>query len=166
MKQSIILLLFIGSLLQSSCYSFKGISIDYTKVKTFSIGEFPNNALNVVPALSQDFREALRLKIINESRLNSVSANGDVIFDGEITGFDITSVAPQPGETTQFSRLTIRVNVEFTNQMDEKQNFKNSFSWFEDFESSVNLLDVQDDMIININERLVEDIFNKAFTNW
>lgn len=165
MRNTIVILL-IGAILFPSCYSFKGISIDYTKVKTFSIGEFPNNALNLVPGLSQDFREALRLKIINESRLNSVSENGDVQFDGEITGYDISAVAPQPGETTQFNRLTIRVNVEFTNQADEAQNFKSSFSWFEDFSSTENLADLQDDMIVNINERLVEDIFNKAFTNW
>lgn len=150
----------------ASCYTFKGVSIDYTKVSTFSLGDFPNNSSNVVPTLSQDFREALRLKVLSESRLGSTTANGDVEFNGSISSYAITSVAPQAGETTQFNRLTITVQVEFINNTDPEQNWKQSFNWFTDYDANENLANVQDDLHTEILETLVENIFNKAFTNW
>jgi hypothetical protein len=75
-------------------------------------------------------------------------------------------VAPQPGETTQFNRLTISLQVEFTNQTDPEQNWKNTFSWFADYGANENLNSVQDDLHEVIFTQLTENIFNKAFTNW
>ena len=161
-----ILLLFTVSIVIASCYTFKGISIDYSKVSTFSLGSFPNNSTNVVPTLSQDLREALRLKILSESRLGSTTANGDVEFNGTITGYRVSSVAPQAGETTQFNRLTITVQVDFVNNTDPAQNWSQSFNWFSDYEATENLVNVQDDLHEIIITELVENIFNKAFTNW
>lgn len=158
--------IFIVLIFVASCYTFKGISIDYTKVSTFSLGDFPNNSSNVVPTLSQDIKEALRLKILSESRLGSTTANGDVEFNGTITGYRISSVAPQPGETTQFNRLTITVEVEFINNTDPEQDWKQSFNWFADYDANENLPNVQDDLHEEIITELVENIFNKAFTNW
>ena len=37
---------------------------------------------------------------------------------------------------------------------------------FSDFGSSVNLIDVQDDLIDAIQEEMIEKIFNKAFNDW
>jgi hypothetical protein len=150
----------------SSCYTFKGISIDYSKVNTFSMGEFPNNAPNVVSTLSQDFRQALQLKVISESRLGSTKGEGDVEFNGTITGYAITSVAPQPGETTAFNRLTITMQIEFINNTDVEQNWTQSFNWFADYDANENLANVQDDLHETILTEIVENIFNKAFTNW
>mgnify|MGYP007091051839 CR=1 FL=1 len=42
----------------SISYKFNGASIDYTKVKTISIKDFPNQAPLVYPPLSQEFTEA------------------------------------------------------------------------------------------------------------
>jgi hypothetical protein len=154
------------TVLIASCYTFKGISIDYAKVSTFSLGNFPNNSQNVVPTLSQDFREALRLKVLSESRLGSTTANGDVEFNGSINNYQITSIAPQPGETTQFNRLTITIQIEFINNTDPEQNWKQSFNWFSDYDANENLPNVQDDLHEEIITELVENVFNKAFTNW
>ncbi|NJN78954.1 MAG: hypothetical protein HC803_12065 [Saprospiraceae bacterium] len=163
--KKILPILFVTVLI-ASCYTFKGISIDYTKVSTFSLGDFPNNSTNVVPTLSQDFREAMRLKVLSQSRLGSATANGDVEFNGSITGYQITSVAPQPGETTQFNRLTITVQVDFVNNTNPEQNWSQSFNWFADYGANENLPNVQDALHETIITELVENIFNKAFTNW
>ena len=154
------------TILIASCYTFKGVSIDYTKVSTFSLGSFPNNSTNVVPTLSQDFKEALRLKILSESRLGSTTANADIEFNGSITGYQITAVAPQAGETTQFNRLTITVQIDFVNNTDPEENWSQSFSWLADYDATKNLPDVQDALHDEIITQLTENIFNKAFTNW
>ena len=150
----------------TGCYSFKGISVDYATTKTFSITTFDNNTRNIVPTLAQDLTEALREKILNDTRLTSTTANGDVQFSGEIVRYDITNVAPKAGETITANRLTIGVRIEYENLIDEKQNFTQTFEQFQDFNTSENLNDIQDGLIANINTELVELIVNAAFSNW
>ncbi len=146
-------------------YSLRGISIP-ENVNTFYVEDFENVADNVVATLSQDFTQLLRDKIRNESRLNPDDTDPDIEFSGQIIDYSVTSVAPQPGETSAFNRLEIRVAVEFVSNKDEEENWKKNFSFFNDFPSDQNILDVQEDLINNINDQLVEDIFNHAFTNW
>ena len=44
--------------------------------------------------------------------------------------------------------------------------FSQNFTRFRDYDSSLSLNDVEEALIKQINEELVEDIFNKAFVNW
>ena len=83
-------------LIAASCsisYKFNGASIDYTKVKSISISEFPNQAPLVYPPLSQLFTEKLKDKYIRQTRLKQVSQNGDLALEGEITGYELTPQA-------------------------------------------------------------------------
>ena len=83
----------------NACYSFRGISIDPT-VSTYYVEQFTNNALNAQPALAQRFAEDLKEKIRTESRLILDDTDPNVEFKGIIVRYDVTSEAPQPGETT------------------------------------------------------------------
>jgi len=150
---------------QSSCYSFKGISID-PNIKTFYITIFDNLSNDSPPTLGQDFTEVLRDKIRNESRLNLKDTDPDIDFTGSISSFRVSAEAPEPGETTSFNRLTITVSVDYVNNRNEDNKWKRSFSYFANFNANQNLLDVQDQLINTINEQIVEDIFNFAFTDW
>jgi hypothetical protein len=44
--------------------------------------------------------------------------------------------------------------------------FEQTFSRFRDYDSGLSLSDVEEALMKQINEELVEDIFNKAFVNW
>ncbi len=68
----------------SISYKFNGASIDYTKVKTITIKDFPNQAPLVYPPLSQKFTEALKDIYIRQTRLQLVGSNGDLDLEGEI----------------------------------------------------------------------------------
>jgi len=138
------------------------------EVNTFYVSPFEfNDQIENAPAtLNEDFTQALKDKITGESRLNFTDTDPDIEFSGNIRGFRVTSVAPQPDETTAFNRLEISVSIDFVNNQDEEQNWNSSFSFFNDYPSESNLLDIQDELITNIQEQLVEDIFNKAFTSW
>jgi lipopolysaccharide assembly LptE-like protein len=150
----------------SSCkYSFTGIGIP-ADVRTFYVSPFEVTAANAEPILSQTFSDALRDKIQTESRLTQSETDPHCEFKGSITRYQVSSVAPQPGELTAFNRLDVTVNVDFINNKDETQSWKQSFSYFSDFSSDQNFLSIQDGLIETINNQLVEDIFNKAFTNW
>ena len=64
------------------------------------------------------------------------------------------------------NRLKISVRIEFTDSKDEERNWKKTFSQNREFDAGVNLLSVQDDLIEQIFDDIVEDIFMSAFTNW
>jgi Lipopolysaccharide-assembly len=149
----------------SSCYSFKGISIP-NEVKTFSVKKVELRASNAPPALAQLFSERLRQKIRNESRLVENNDNPDVVFAGAITTYDVLAVAPQPGERSGQNRLNVEISIDYSNAQDEKQNWQQTFSQGAPFPATQNLLSVQEALLTDINNRLAEDIFNRAFTNW
>ena len=149
----------------SGCYSFRGITIP-AEAETFFVSELTNRTPTAPADIGQTFSETLKQKLLNQSRLNFSEIDPDLSFKGEVTRFSVTSVAPQPGEFTAFSRLDIGVKISYESRLDEEDNWDNSFSFYQDFERDQNLLDLQDQLIATIFQQLVEDIFNKAFTNW
>lgn len=162
---SIIAFLLLIPFLLNQCYSLRGISID-PNVKTYFVGQFKNNATNAPPTLHQNFTEALKEKIRTESRLIYADTDPDIEFKGAIVDFRVSSEAPQPGELTALNRLTITTAIEYIDHKDEKKGWKSNFSFFYDFPSSQDLLSIQEDAISVISNQMMEDIFNKAFTNW
>lgn len=151
----------------NGCYSFRGVSIP-AEVMTFNIEDFDisNRALKAPRQLGAVFTDQFKRKILQESRLNFSDTNPDIQFSGEISQYAIRSVAPQPDETTAFSRLDITVNVDYVDFKDEENNWNKSFSDFKNFERDVNFLDVQDQLVKEIFNQISEDIFNQTFSNW
>ena len=147
-------------------YSFTGISIDYNKVKTFTVEYFPNRARLVNPNLSQFFTEAIIDKLTRQTSLNMVSQGGDIEYSGQITGYETRPMNIQQGDVAAQTRLTITVNVKFVNNSDSEQDFEKSFSAYSDFSSTSLLSDVEDSLMDEIVEKLVEDIFNASLAIW
>lgn len=166
---AIVILLGVLVLLNScGMYSFTGASIS-PNVKTISISYFPNNAQFVQPTFSQKFTDALRDKFTTQTNLIIINKGGDLNIEGEITSFDPNQpVAIQGGadQTASLYRLTITVNVRFTNNKDEKQNFETAFTEYKDYGRDTRFSDVEEQLIGEINEKLVQNIFNKAVVNW
>lgn len=155
--------------LSACAYKFNGASTE--GLKTIVVRVFENNAPLVVPTLSNDLTEAIKTRIRNQTRLSINANEGDAIFEGKITGYDIKPVAIQNNNqpTSGANRLTITVSVKYTNNVKdhEKESFEESFTRFFDF--PVNGAPVQSLLpgaIDNINKQLTEDIFNRAFAQW
>jgi len=146
-------------------YSFTGASIA-EDIKTVSVKTFQSYAPLANANLSQTFTEALKDKFLSQTNLDLVTKNGDLQFEGSITGYNVTSVAIQGNETAALNRLTITVKVKFTNTKDSNLDFETNFARYTDYESSQNLGSIEDGLIVEINEQLTQDIFNKAVSNW
>ena len=146
-------------------YSFSGASIP-AEAKTVSVQYFPNHAQLVNPMLSNNFTNALRDAMTNQTTLDMVENGGDIAFEGEITDYKTTPVAITSGQTAAMNRLTVTVQVRFSNRIDDTKNFEQSFSRYEDYPSDQDLNSVQESLTSTIIEQLVEDIFNKALVNW
>jgi len=166
MKNNLILfLLIITGYTSCGIYSFTGASIP-PEAKTFSVDYFKNNAPNFNPNLSQQFTELLQTKLSSQTRLNLTDGKGDLQFKGQIVDYSVSPVALLADETVAQNRLTIKVKVDFINEFEEKQNFSQTFSRYQDYPAQKLLTEVEPDIVPVILELLTDDIFQKAVVNW
>ncbi len=146
-------------------YSFTGASIP-PEARTISVQHFPNNALLVEPTLSTAFTTALRDRFMNQTSLNMIEMNGDLAFEGEIIDFKTEPMAIQSDQTAALNRLTISVNVRFFNKFEESNSFETRFSRYDDYPSDADFNAVKDNLVRDIVDMLVDDIFNRSVVNW
>lgn len=160
--------LFLVSLLScSACkiYKFKDVSIP-PEVKTVRIQYIENKARFVNPQLSPQLTDKLRQKVNNQTRLTQIQGD-DAHYDikCEITGYDVTTagISQQQAAT---NRLVVTVNVVFKNRLDEKKNFEAPVSRNFDFSANLSLDQAQAQLTPTIIQNMVDEIFNRIFSNW
>ena len=125
-------------------------------------------APTVNPQLSALLTEKLYDQVMSSTSLVAEKFDGDMAFEGIITGYHVAPVALQGGETTVAAknRLTISIKVKFQNRFQPEAGFDSSFTQYEDFDSGMDLTAVEQSLTETIVEKLVTDIFNKALVNW
>ena len=146
-------------------YSFSGASIS-TEVKTVTVQFFPNRARLVNPTLSQQFTDALMDKVKGQTSLIFMENGGDVTFEGEITDYKTNYLAVTAQEISAMTRFTIAIRIKYTNIIDEGQDFDRIFTRYKDYDSTLDLSDVEEDLVTAIIEDITVDAFNAAFVNW
>ena len=156
-----------SALLVVSCgiYSFTGTSIQ-SDVKTITIPYVEYKALRVNPSLSGDLTEALQEKFRKLTRLEQVDQDGDLELLVEVTGYDVKATAITADEQAARNRLTVSVKINFTNHKYPEDDVSQSFSAYEDFDSTLSLDSVESGLCDTIIEKLVEDIFNATVAQW
>lgn len=168
MRKHLSLLLFCSVIL-IGCkmnYGFSGASIDYNEVKTYSVKFFPSYAPLAQPTLSQQFTEALRDILLNQTKLELIKEDGDLQYSGKITDYNTAPVGIQANEIAAQNRLTITIQITFVNTKDETKNFEQTISKYADYDSAKPLSEVEAALVEEINELLVQEIFNKSVSNW
>ena len=146
-------------------YSLSGASIP-PDAKTFSVAYFPNNAPMVAPILSATLTDELTQRFATRTSLVQVEEGGDFAFEGEIVGYSSTTSSVSSGDYALQNRLSITVKVKFTNAIDDKMSFNKNFSTYADYDSTKLLNEVESELIPQIVEQLVTDIFQAAASNW
>ena len=146
-------------------YSLSGASIS-PQISTLSVQRFFNRAPLVQPGLDQYLTDAIIDKCRSQTNLRIVSELGDVDFEGEITEYRTQPVTVGADAFASMNRFTITVRVKFTNTVEPHLSYDQSFTGYEDFDGALNLSDVEQDLSERIFEKIVEDIFNRAFVNW
>ena len=160
----VIILLFAAVACRIS-YSFSGASIS-PQIKTLSVQRFFNRASLVQPGLDQYITDALIDKCRSQTNLQIVRDLGDVDFEGEITDYRTQPLTVGADSYASMNRFTITVRVKFTNTVEPHLSYEQSFSAYEDYDGSKDLSAVEQDLSVKIFEKIVEDIFNRAFVNW
>jgi len=167
MKKAVIILI-LGVIVFSSCgrvsFNMSGASIG--NAKTCQVVYFENRADIVNPRLAAQMTDALKDKIQGSSSLRLVNNNADVMFEGEITGYNV-----QPQQVTAMGaaardRLTITIKVRFNNELDPDKNYDKSFSRFQEYPGGASLSSHEAQLVEDILKELMEDIYNEAFSAW
>jgi hypothetical protein len=148
-----------------SVYNFTGTGkID---AETFQVNYFQNNAQLVEPGLDRTFTLELQDLIQNQTNLNLVKTNGDLVYDGEIVDYRISPMTATADQRALQSRLTITVNVRYSNRKKEADDFEKRFSFFYDYPGTDQLTGAtRSEAYDIIFERITQDIFNESLAKW
>ena len=166
----LIFFLFLISFHSCGNYSFTGASIP-EGTETFQVNLFENNSGNNVgsifePGLDRDLTLALQNILENQTNLQLVQSNGDLLYEGEIIEYRVSPMTSTADLNAAQNRLTISVNIYYTNFKKEEDNFERRFSFFFDFPAEQQLISIKNEAHEIIFERLTQDIFNASLAKW
>lgn len=160
--------LFAGWLVASCSitYKFNQSSIDYSKISSISIHDFPNLSEWVYVPLAQQFTEALKDKYTRQTKLRMLDEGGDLNIEGEITGSVLSPLTVTGNMLASQTRLTVTVRVRFTNKADPETDFERSFSAKSEFDNTRTIDQVQDELFDFIMKEIIDQIFNETVATW
>jgi len=166
------IILLILSVFTHSCgnYSFTGASIP-EGTESFQVNFFENEAGNSMgsifePGLDRDFTIALQDILQNQTNLQLLSSDADLIYEGEIKDYRVSPMTSTSNLQASQNRLTVGVNVRFINIKKEEDNFERKFSFYFDYPAETQLLNVKSEAHDIIFERITQDIFNASLAKW
>jgi outer membrane lipopolysaccharide assembly protein LptE/RlpB len=147
-------------------YSFKDTSPIPQEVKTFRVNYLENKAQYVNTQLSPQLTEKLKQKIINTTRLQQTNKD-DAHYDisGYVSQY-YTSTISIAGTSSTGNRLTVGFHLSFRNTLDEKKNFETDLTRTFDFDATQSLSQAEASLNDEMVKNIVDEIFNKIFSNW
>jgi len=167
-----IIILIIFSVFIDGCgnYSFTGASIP-EGTESFQVNFFENEAGNSMgsifePGLDRDFTIALQNILQNQTNLQLLSSDADLIYEGEIKEYRVSPMTSTSNLQASQNRLSVGINVRFINLKKEEDNFERKFSFYFDYPAETQLLNVKSEAHDVIFERITQDIFNASLAKW
>lgn len=146
-------------------YGFNDASVP-TEVKTFRVNPLENKAAYINTQLAPQLTEKLKQKIINTTRLKQTNSD-DAHYDisGYVSQYFITTVGISGNDATT-NRLTVGFHLIFKNSLDEKKNQETDVTRSFDFPATQTLPQAEATLTPEIIKNVVDEIFNKIFSNW
>lgn len=164
------LILLFGLFILAGCstckYTFRDVASIPPEVKTFRVSYLENKAPYVNPQLSPALTEKLKQKIIQQTRLrqtNSDEAHYDI--SGYVSDYTVTTTGITNNNAST-NRLNVSFHLIFKNTLDEKADIEADLTRTFDFDASLNLSQAEALLFSEIVKNLVDEIFNKIFSNW
>lgn len=162
-------LLILMCTLLCSCgvYSFRDVSVDYSKYKTIKIGFIENKARYINPQLSVKLTDKVQQKIISQTKLlRTNNEDAHFVISGFISNYDPSQTVGISNSQTQTNRLTVTVHITLKDNVENKtQEFDVTRNF--DFNASLSLQQAEADLLEKeIIPTITDEIFNKIFSNW
>lgn len=168
MKRYIILLSVLTVILTACSVSYKlsGTSIDYTKTKSISMDKFPIRSNYVWSPMEAMFYNSLSDAYARKTKLTVLKRDGDLQLAGEIVEYSQTNKSISSEGYSAQVQLKMTVNVRFTNTKNHDEDFEQRFSATTEYESTMQLVNVQDQLVQEMIDNIVDQIFNATVANW
>ena len=150
----------------SVTYKFNGSSINYEKVKSISIDKFPIRSAYVWSPMESMFYNSITDEYAQKTKLEVLKRNGDLQLSGEIVEYSQTNKAIAADGFAAQTQLKVSVNVRFTNNSNHEVDFERRFSATAEYDSTQQLNAVQEELVQEMIDDIVDQIFNATVANW
>lgn len=146
-------------------YSFKDVSIDYTKIKTIKIGFFENKARYINPNLSPLITNKIQQKIVSQTKLTRTNNDdANLQISGYISDYSVSTTAISSNQATG-NRLNVGVHLIVKNNVENKTDEYDVNRNF-DFSADLSLQQAEVKLQEQIVNNIADEIFNRIFSNW
>ncbi len=162
-----ILLLSLASCWPESFMAFQDNSMP-KEWKTFFVNPIEVTTATAPSSYGAVLSETMRTNIQNNTRLKLASkvADSTVQISSTVTSYATAPLAIQNGDQATQNRLTVSVTVVITTPTKGLEEIRFTSTRFADYSSSLQLVDVEQDLIQSINQQVVQDVINKLLSNW
>lgn len=171
LKSNFQAVLLVLALICQGCGIYNFTGGDVGTAETFQVNYFQNYASQspgsiFEPGMDRDFTLALQDRILNQTSLDLIGSNGDLLYEGEIVEYRISPMTATAQQTAAQNRLSIAVQVRFYNKTKEDADFDQRFSFFYDYDANTQLSAIKAEAHEVIFERITQDIFNQSLADW
>lgn len=157
--------LFLIFLFNGCFYKFNEVTIP-PAVKTIKVQFIENKARYINPQLSPQLTDKLRQKIVSQTKLTQVNNdNADYEISGYISQYDV-STSGISSQQVATNRLTVAVTLILLDRKTgaEPKNITASRNF--DFSASLTLTQAEQRLNEEMIRNLVDEIFNRIFSDW
>jgi Lipopolysaccharide-assembly len=153
----------------SSCkwfpYKFNDASVP-PNLKTFKVLYIENKARYINPQLSPQITDRLRQKITNQTRLSPANDGAHLEISATITEYSVTTSGVSGTRESSTNRLNIGMSINIKNNVEPDKSIESSISRSIDFPANLTLTQAETQYSEEIIKNVVDEIFNKIFSNW
>ena len=89
-----------------------------------------------------------------------------MVIEGEITQYQQRNKSVTSEGHSAQTELSMTVNVRFTNNVNHSEDFERQFSAQSTYETTQSLNSVQEELVTQMVEDIVDQIFNATVANW
>ena len=165
----LVLLLSIGGATLSGCayYSFTGASIP-SHLETIAIPIAQDNTSSPIPTLGRDLTSLLTDQFVGRTRLslNNNETNADAVLETRITGYVNEPTGVGGDERATVNSVRIRVQARYYDQVKYSTMVEQSFTGSAEYDPVQAGLSGEQQAAQLALERVGEDIFTTATSNW
>ncbi|MBR1917601.1 MAG: LptE family protein [Bacteroidaceae bacterium] len=150
----------------SVSYKFTSTSIDYTRIKTIEIADFPLRSAYVWAPMHSMFNNELADAYATQTKLTQVKRQGDLQLSGEIVEYNQFNKGVSADGYSNQTQLKMTVNVRFVNNKKHADDFERRFTASADYDASQQLNSVQEELVTQMIKDIVDQIMNATVANW
>jgi hypothetical protein len=147
-------------------YSTRDASPIPAEIKTFRVNYLENKARYVNPTITPQVTEKLKQKIIGQTRLRQTNSD-DAHYDigGYLTDYSVTTTGIS-NQNASTNRLNVSFLLIFKNTLDQTKDVEVEVTRNYDFDAKLSFDQAQSQLGTEVVKNLVDEIFNKIFSNW